>query len=243
MSTNAFLDGRKTSIISARRGLTLLTPPGAEPLTLPQAKLHLRADYTYDDDYITGLIGVAREQVEKYTRRALYRQKMRITLAGFPTTGPLLDDLSIFRPLAGYTSAFMLARPPYYPNPVIKYYDEKNVQQVLDPTKYLMVDEEYGIIEPVFGQVWPITFFRRDAVQVEYFCGYTDGTDANDGAGSAVAGDPKNLIPASIKHAMKLMLSHFYENREPVVTGATAVTLPYGFEDLLGSERAVEWGA
>lgn len=40
-------------------------------------------------------------------------------------------------------------------------------------------------------------------------------------------------LPAPLVHAMKLMLSNFYENREPVVVGTITSQVPYSMEYLL----------
>lgn len=41
-------------------------------------------------------------------------------------------------------------------------------------------------------------------------------------------------IPASIIHAMLLLIGNFYANREPVVVGVSAMQLPLSYEYLLG---------
>ena len=43
------------------RSLTRQTPPAVEPVTLSEAKAHLRVDSTDDDAYIATLITAARE--------------------------------------------------------------------------------------------------------------------------------------------------------------------------------------
>lgn len=40
-------------------------------------------------------------------------------------------------------------------------------------------------------------------------------------------------MPRPIVHAMKLMISNFYENREPIVTGTITASLPLSYEYLL----------
>ena len=56
--------------------------PVLEPVTLAEAKLHLRS-YTSDiaeDDLINGLLVAAREWVEDYTGRALVEQRWSLSL-------------------------------------------------------------------------------------------------------------------------------------------------------------------
>lgn len=47
--------------------LQLLTPPTAEPVSLVEAKLHLRVDFNDDDALITSLITAARQAAETIT--------------------------------------------------------------------------------------------------------------------------------------------------------------------------------
>lgn len=54
---------------------TVTDPADVEPVTLPEAKKHLRAEYHADDDaYISGLIASARDHVERYTGTRLAEQ-------------------------------------------------------------------------------------------------------------------------------------------------------------------------
>lgn len=43
--------------------------------------------------------------------------------------------------------------------------------------------------------------------------------------------------PEPIKEAIRQLAAHFYENREPVVIGQQAYSLPYGVFDLVGPYR------
>ena len=40
-------------------------------------------------------------------------------------------------------------------------------------------------------------------------------------------------VPKPVIHAMKIMISHFYEVREPIVTGTITAVVPYSMEYLL----------
>src|SRR3989442_14053609 len=64
--------------------LAVVTPPGTEPVTRDEAKLHLRVTGTDDDAYIDGLITAAREYLEKIENRAFITQTLRMQLDSFP---------------------------------------------------------------------------------------------------------------------------------------------------------------
>jgi uncharacterized phiE125 gp8 family phage protein len=51
-----------------------------------------------------------------------------------------------------------------------------------------------------------------------------------------VGGQPSN----SIKHAVRMLVAHWYENRRGVVTGTTATTIPLGVHSLLNTERIID---
>jgi hypothetical protein len=58
--------------------------PSAEPVTLLEAKAHLRVDVTDDDLLITNLISAARVHAENVCRRAFVTQKWDLYLDSFP---------------------------------------------------------------------------------------------------------------------------------------------------------------
>lgn len=60
--------------------LRLVTPATFEPVTLDEAKLHLKIDHNADDALITTLITAARSAVENFTQASLVRQTWRYTL-------------------------------------------------------------------------------------------------------------------------------------------------------------------
>lgn len=71
----------------------LIDPPAIEPVTLAEAKAHLRLTGSDDDDYVAAMITAARIQVESATRRVLIDQTWRIYLDDWPTDGRV--DLAI----------------------------------------------------------------------------------------------------------------------------------------------------
>ncbi|MBX3568752.1 MAG: head-tail connector protein [Rhizobiaceae bacterium] len=64
--------------------------PAAEPVTLAEAKAHLRLDGTAEDDLLAGLIRAAREDLERAAGLALIDQHWRLTLDAVPRHDTLL---------------------------------------------------------------------------------------------------------------------------------------------------------
>jgi uncharacterized phiE125 gp8 family phage protein len=65
----------------------LLSGPAFEPVTLADAKAHLRVEHDDDDDVIAALIAGARIHVEAQTRRALITQSWRLVRDAWPEDG------------------------------------------------------------------------------------------------------------------------------------------------------------
>jgi uncharacterized phiE125 gp8 family phage protein len=62
------------------RSLRVITAATVEPVTLEEAKLHLRVDGDSEDTLITALIGAARDYCERFTGLALADQELELTI-------------------------------------------------------------------------------------------------------------------------------------------------------------------
>ena len=140
-------------------GLKVVTPPGSEPLTLAEAKLHART-HDADDSLTTRLIVAARKHVEVFLQRALISQTLEWTLDyGFGCR------------------VLELPRPPLLSVTHIKYVDDAGALQTLDPSKYGVFgvgQEEPGRVAPVYDEIWPTVRCQLEAVQIRFVAGYAD---------------------------------------------------------------------
>lgn len=136
-------------------GLSVVTPPSTEPVTLVEAKAQLRVDTSDDDDDIEAMISAARSAAEGYTRRALWQQTLKLTLDEFP-------------------AVIRLPRPPVQSVSSIEYVDADGATQTLASSLYrLDSNSEPGRITPAWGETWPTTRHVTGAVTVTYVAGYT----------------------------------------------------------------------
>jgi uncharacterized phiE125 gp8 family phage protein len=81
----------------------LIDPPAIEPVTLAEARAHLRLTSTDDDDYVAAMITAARIQVESATRRVLVDQTWRVYRDDWPGNGRVDLPIAPIQSVAGIT--------------------------------------------------------------------------------------------------------------------------------------------
>ncbi|KFB10653.1 head-tail connector protein [Nitratireductor basaltis] len=77
--------------------------PAVEPVTLSEARAHMRLDHDSEGDLIAGLIRAAREEVERSTGLALIEQSWRLVLDAWPQDEPVLLKKGPVRAIHGVT--------------------------------------------------------------------------------------------------------------------------------------------
>jgi uncharacterized phiE125 gp8 family phage protein len=70
-------------------GFELITPPASEPVSLDEAKAHLRVDHDDEDALIARLVRTARETAERHTGRAFITQGWRLWRDCWPASRTL----------------------------------------------------------------------------------------------------------------------------------------------------------
>jgi uncharacterized phiE125 gp8 family phage protein len=189
--------------------LKLVTTPTDWPVTLAEAKAHLRVDFADDDALIEIFRKAATDEAEKFTGRALIEQTWDLYLDEFPD-----DEIEI-------------PRPPLIEIVGVYYRDSAGTEQTMDASGYVVDDaKEPARITLAYGGSWPTPQTRANAVRVRFKAGYID--DASPAAAN---------VPFAIKAAILLTIGTLYANRETVVVGQSVAILPWGAEQLLRRYR------
>ncbi len=193
------------------RSLTRSSQPVVEPVTITDAKAHLRVDTDADNTYIMGLVAAARAWVEEYLDRSLVHTQWTMRLDGFPPNG--LDNLELPRPPMATAAAV---------SAVAITYTTETGAVVVFPSHEYRVDRHStpGAISPLYEQAWPV--HRRDdnSVTITWWGGY---------------GEDGRSVPTQIKHAMLLLVAHWYDRRDS--TGSVSKEMEFGVKSLLDSCR------
>jgi uncharacterized phiE125 gp8 family phage protein len=172
--------------------LTKITDATIEPVTVSEAKSHLRIDAATEDAYLASLITAARVDAENRMQRTLIDTTYRVTLDRFP-------------------AEIELPKPPTLVVVDVRYTDPDGIEQVMDAADYFLDNvREPGWLVPAVGDEWPQTREQINAVRVTYRAGYrASGTDA----------EKRAAVPMPIRQWILLAVGRMYEFREAAVQG------------------------
>jgi len=122
---------------------------------------------------------------------------------------------------------FYVPIPPLIADSVsITYLDEAGASQTLASSVYTVdAISQPGRVALAYGQSWPSTYGQIGAVTLQFDAGY-----------ETVA-----AVPARTKQAIRKLVSHWVENKEPMIVGTVVAKVPLSVTDLLDQDRFVSY--
>lgn len=186
--------------------------PTSEPVTIEDARWHLRLDDSLDaseiaqeDAYLQSLITTARQWCEKYTGRPIAVQTMEETFSAFPITYYLA-----------------LHQKPILSIVSVIYTDTDNVSTTFAASNYI-ADLEAGCVVLKPDIAWPyFEKYRVEPIKVRYTAGFA-------------------TVPETIKQAILLLVGHWYENREASIVGQASAQIQFSVKAILDQYRIRWW--
>ena len=169
-----------------------------------------KAPYSTEDDYLTALITTAREYVEQLCGPLITQ-----TWEQYDAAWPSGDRLGIGKPRLLAVSS-------------VEYTDEDSVEATFAAASYSVdtVNEWKPGIVLNDDYDWPTAnLFNLNPIVTTFTCGY--GAAASD-------------VPTPIKQALLLLVSLWYEQRQPVnvsISGNSVVPIPFTVDALLANYR------
>jgi uncharacterized phiE125 gp8 family phage protein len=180
--------------------LVLTGGPTSEPITIAEAKAHLRLDDTTQDILISSLILTSRLHIEVALGLALIQQSWRLTLHTGKGASALPQAVTL--PLS----------------PIMTLVDVRATQldgttSTLAPLAYRL-DQGQPVRVMAAGASWP----SAETLSFLFVAGF--GPTAAD-------------VPAPIRHALLLLVAHWYEHRDPIEIGCSETAIPQAVSSLL----------
>ncbi len=178
--------------------------PVCEPISLVEAKLHLRVDSVTEDALITSLIAAARQWCESYEGSSY-----------------IIRDYKLF--LDGFYDFIQLPYGPIISVESVQYYDSAGVLQTLAESVYTVdTDSLPGRIYLAYNQFWPATQSIPKAVIINYTAGVAAKFIT---VFTAAVTQGENQTPASV---VNTIYGRQLTNGQIMRVGTSAGTLPAG---------------
>ena len=183
---------------------TRITPPGVDLIELVDARRQCNIDDQGSDDMLRGIIGSVTDYLE--------------------APAGILRVCLLKQTWRESLSYFPIYAIPLSVDPLIEVQKVEYIAPGATTWSEVPADQ-YEVFEavsgawvvPLEGFSWPDTANRVECVRVTYQAGYASA----------------DKVPRGIVQAAKLLLGHYFENREATLVGVPAQELPLGIKSLL----------
>ena len=192
------------------------TAATATPVSIDEVKQHLNVSISDDDALLSGYIKAATAMLEARTGRCFVTQTRTLKMNGF-TDGRYVHGRTIQPPRSPLKSVTSIA-----------YLNSVGTSTTVASSDYVVsTGEKPGRISEAYNATWPGTYGQADDVTITYVAGH-----------STVASG----VPTNVQHAIKMVVGHWYRNREAVLVGTVSADVQMGVDALLESEAVETYG-
>ncbi len=182
--------------------ITKTAEPAIEPVSLSEAKEHLRITNSNDDSFINRLITSARQISENFTGLGFIQQSYSIFIDEFPKSGVI-----------------KIPKQPFLSLQAINIYDASD-NFVAEDLNLYSIDQIQGRIVLKDGYIAPIAKRKINGIEISFNVGY--GTNASD-----VPEDIKTAILLLVASMYENRGNNIQEQLHLSKTGAAEILQPY----------------
>jgi len=182
--------------------LKLISGPTQKPVTLAEAKSHLRVVQDNEDALIESLIVAAREWCEDFQNKSYLTQTWKLTFDELQ-----FGTIEIPKPPLQSIDNIVLVETDGTENSVTDYEVDDN------STPGRLLINSYPDVE----------MQKMSGLQITFTAGHQTADD----------------VPEKVKSAIKLLVGHWYKNREAVIKGSVPRPLKMAVKSLLSQDRVV----
>lgn len=187
--------------------LVMTSGPACEPVTLQDAKAHLRIDHASEDVLISSLILTSRLHIESALDLALIDQTWTLQLDAWPGGGSLDLPLSPLKTVSA-----------------VRVKNAAGGTTTIAPQSYI-VDAASRPARIVFEPgSQPRAGTRAAGIEVVFTAGF---------------GTEPSHVPAPLRHAILMLVAHWYDNRDVPEAGSPAARIPEQIGDLIAPFRKI----
>lgn len=187
------------------------TAASIKALTVAEAKSHLNVTHTEDDSLISDYIDAATKVIQDRCRRCFVEETRKLVMTGF-------DDSRYV-----HARVIFLPRSPVNSVTNIVYTSATNVSTTLASSEYIVSSHESPCrISEAYSGTWPGTYGVADDVTITYLTGSSTTTSG---------------VPANVKQAIRMLVGHWYRNRESALIGTVSSEISWGLDALLEAEH------
>lgn len=181
-------------------------------LTVADAKTHLNVTHNEDDSLISDYIDAATKVLQDRCGRCFVEETRKLVMNGFDDKR-YVHDRVIYLPRSPVSSVSSIT----YVN------SSAGTTSTLASTDYVVsAYDKPGRISEAYNATWPTPRCQPNNVTVTYLTGSSTTTAS---------------VPANIKQALRMLVAHWYRNRESALVGTVSTEISMGLDALLESER------
>lgn len=192
-------------------------------LTLADAKRHLNVSSTADDTYIGDLVTAATDMLEARCNRCFVTQTRKLTMDSFNDSRYVHTDTR-----RSQARTIFPRRSPVKSVSSITYVATSGTTTTISSSDYVVsTGDSPARITEGLGATWPVTYGDANDVVVTYVAGHSTVSTG---------------VPGRVKQAIRMLVGHWYRNREAVLQGTISKEIELSLDALLESEQVEQYG-